>query len=153
LAAQPIIHAIVGSNFKKMNALGSILLLSLLLGCNFSNNKLNEDVRINSIVKSKNLQFSLKNNTIFELHNVFIGLPDTNIRINNLMPKSQTNWMPVHSAYRYGALRIEDLRDSIYYYAPIDYVGEELYDTGRMTYIIEYIDTIKYRISLSHNYE
>jgi len=49
----------------------------------------------------------------------------------------------VESAYNYGFIRFYDEKNREYYQQPIDYVGETLFKTGNIKYIIKSIDSLK----------
>lgn len=63
------------------------------------------------------------------------------LHIDYLAPNDQTEWTKIISSYNYGFLKFKDSRDSVYIKEPIDYVGEILFKSGRMTFIVEKLDT------------
>lgn len=90
---------------------------------------------------NKNLRFSLQNATKIPLKEIEVKLPDTTLYFSGLKPMNKTAWVNITSAFRYAYIKFMDRHDSTYIYQPIDYVGEPLYTSGCMTFIIRSVDT------------
>ena len=116
-----------------------LLLLFVQIGCNTTETKFNHSDPDQE--HNHELQFSFKNNTAFELYKIVVGLPDTVLHIDYLAPNDQTEWTKITSSYNYGFLKFKDSRDSVYIMEPIDYVGEILFKSGSMTFIVEKVET------------
>ncbi len=127
-----------------------------MIGC--ENSKSNEDdqgeVQTESVsTKSRELSFSLKNETDVFLREIKVGLPDTILMYEKLHPNSTTNKILVKCAYSYGYIEFKDNLDSTYMFFPIDYSSEKLYTLGKMTHTIKSIDPIEKEVKFDFNFE
>lgn len=91
--------------------------------------------------EDKGLQFSLKNQTSIDIKDIKVLLPDTLLEFEALKSNSFTKTINVSSAYRYGFLEFKDKNNTRYTFNPTDFVGEELYTEGNITFVIIKIDT------------
>ncbi len=129
------------------------MLLLFITMCSCKNDPKDQDVTMDTENEPKEiLEFRLSNKTELELYDITIRLPDTVLAYKTLQKQSQTEWIKVKSAYSYGSVEFFDIEKRQYNIQPIDYVGEELHEKGKMEFIIESIDTLKQNFELNSNY-
>jgi len=119
-----------------------ISIVLILWGCN---PKASDEVKT---IGNEKLLFSLKNNTSEDLFDLVVAVPDTILKFDQLLVSSQTEWIKVDSAYSYGFLKAFDSQDRKYVLQPIDFVGETAFKSGRLTFIINGLDSTNDRIDL-----
>lgn len=127
-----------------MRTIFIVIFISFFVSCSVDNEKSDT----NDIVKPKvitptapecnQLLFSIKNIGQNSIKDIEIHLPDTTLFFSTLKAQSQSEWVCVKSAYSYAYLKYKDEKDSSCVQRIKDFVGEILYEKGKMTYVVNY---------------
>src|SRR5205085_8106762 len=82
------------------------------------------------------VQVRFLNNSSTDLKQLDVNIQGKEMTFENLRSGRSTNYIKVPSTYRYCFIRIITENDTLIS-TPIDYVGETLYKTGKMTFILK----------------
>lgn len=127
-----------------MRTIYLVIFISVFTSCSVDNEKKTSNEKPKTTVTTPNtpqcnqLLFSIKNVGENSLKDIEIHLPDTTIFYSTLKAQTQSEWVCVKSAYSYAFLKYKDEKDSSFVQQIKDFVGETLYEKGKMTYVVNY---------------